>query len=187
MTTTPTKRVRLGTWSGIATRHSIYRSDQAIDIDERDSFEVQRRRVFFDDILLITYHRQLSTAIVATLTIVLFLFSLLALFLYFLESNTAAAITALLPSPLLILLLLHLVLRTDVITVFGRRTMATLRYTFRKRFARETFEDLVARTRAAQQQLAAEIAAQTPEMPPEELPEMPPAELVEETTPPAES
>lgn len=169
-----TKRVRLGTWAGLATRYSIYRSEHAIDIDERDNFEVQRRRVFFDDVLLITYHRQLTLGPVIMIAIVLLLFWGLALFLYFLEQKPAAEVLALLPSPLFVLLVLQLILKTDVITVFGRRTKATLRYGFRKRFARATYEDLVVRTRAAQARLAEEIAAETPAVEEEEMPEMPP-------------
>lgn len=170
----PPKRVRLGTWSGIATRYSIYRTDHAIDVDERDTFEVQRRRVFFDDVLLITHHRQFSAGLIAALSFVLLGFWGVAIGFAFASSGTTAATIALIATPFLGLLIAHFVLRTDVITVFGRRTKATLRYHFRKRFARATFEDLVARTRAAQAQLASEIDAQTPAPAEVAMPEMPP-------------
>ena len=172
-----TKRVRLGRFAGLATRFAIYRTDSAIEIDERDNFEVQRRRVFFDDVLLITFHRQLGPAYVAAMAIITLLFAGTALAFLVAGQQGAAMTFGAFAVPFAILLLLRVILRVDVVTVFGRRTKAILRYSFRKRFARETFDDLTERTHAAQQRLADEIAAAMPaEEPAAELPEMPPAD-----------
>lgn len=173
--TAPTapKRIRLGRFAGLATRFAIYRTETALEIDERDNFEVQRRRVFFDDVLLITYHRKLGAAYLAAMAILTLLFAGIAIAFVSSGENIAAVFGAF-AVPFAALFFVRLILRVDVITVFGRRTKATLRYTFRKRFARETFDDLTARTRAAQDRLAEEIAAAMPAPPAEELPEMPP-------------
>lgn len=179
----PTPRVRLGRFAGLATRFAIYRTDVAIEIDERDNFEVQRRRVFFDDILLITHHRELGGWYVAAMMIAILLFGGGAVLFLISEERPAAATLGFLAAPFAILLLLRIILRVDVVTVFGRRTKATLRYSFRKAFARETFEDLSRRAHAAQQRLADEIAASMPAPPAEELPEMPPEEAPVETEP----
>lgn len=175
------KRVRLGRFAGIATRYSIYRTDSAIEIDERDNFEVQRRRVFFDDILLITHHRQRGAAYVAMMSILTLLFAGIAIAFAASNQPDVAMGFGIFTIPFAILLIVRLILRVDVVTIFGRRTKAVLRYSFRKRFARETFDDLTERTRAAQQRLADEIAAATPkaEVAVEELPEMPPVSIDE--------
>jgi len=155
---TGTKRVRLGRFAGIATRYSVYRTDAAVEIDERDNFEVQRRRVFFDDILLITLHRQFGRGYVAMMAIFTALFATVAIAFDVAGETPVAIVFACFAAPFALLLVLRLLLRVDVITIFGRRTKATLPYTYRKRFARETFDDLTARTLAAQQRLAEELA-----------------------------
>jgi hypothetical protein len=181
-----TKRVRLGRFAGLATRFAIYRTDVAIEIDERDNFEVQRRRVFFDDILLITHHRELGGWYVAVMSIATLIFGGAAIVFLTVEERSVAAVFGLFAAPFALFLLLRLILRVDVVNIFGRRTKAVLRYGFRKRFARETFDDLTERTRAAQQRLADEIAAAMPAAPVEELPEMPPAEETVDGEPRAE-
>lgn len=178
------KRVLLGRFAGIATRYAIYRTDSAIEVDERDNFEIQRRRVFFDDILLITHHRQLGVAFLTVMALFGLGFLGVAAAFYFAGENSSAAVFLAFAAPFLILAVLRIALRVDVVTIFGRRTKAVLRYGFRKRFARETFEDLSNRARAAQQRLADEIAAATPAAPEAELPEMPPEIAPPDLAPP---
>jgi hypothetical protein len=62
--------------------------------------------------------------------------------------------------------ILRLILGVDIVTVFGRRSRAAVRYGFRKAFARQVFENICARTAAAQQRRAEEIAASEPPPPP---------------------
>jgi len=55
-----TKRTRIGRDSNFATRQLVYRTPVGIEVDELDHFEIVRKRVFYDDVLLVTYHRQQS-------------------------------------------------------------------------------------------------------------------------------
>ncbi|MCU1246599.1 MAG: hypothetical protein JWN02_2509 [Acidobacteria bacterium] len=179
--TTP-KRTRLGRFAGIATRYAVYRTDSAIEIDEMDNFEIQRRRVFFDDIVMITHHRAVGLPYIFWMLLAVALFGGIGLIFALNGEQQPALGIAAGAIPFALLLLLRLWLRVDVITIFGRRTKAVLRYGFRKRFARRTFEDLAARTQAAQQRIveeleaAVEAQAELPvDMPPVELPGLPPA------------
>jgi hypothetical protein len=179
MAKTLPSRTLLGTFSGIATRARIYRTDAAIEIDELDSFEVLRRRVFFDDILLITRHREPGLAFVMAMAAGVIACGVLAV-IFFHESAIAAAALGIGALAFAAAFVLRLWLQLDVVTIFGRRTNAQLRYWFRKELARRTFDDLAERARAAQQQLAERLAAAAPDVSPSaiELPPSPPAEEI---------
>jgi hypothetical protein len=169
----PVARIRLGHYAGLATRYSVFRTEAALEIDEKDHFEVRRKRVFFDDILLVTHHRDIGTAfcvVNALVALICWTFAFI-----FLMSGSSGGVIAFscLAAPSTLAVILRLTLRVDVVTVFGRRSKAILRYTFRKRFARETFADLCERARAAQQRVADEIAASVPIATPDEVPPSP--------------
>jgi hypothetical protein len=72
--------------------------------------------------------------------------------------------------PLLLMCAVHLILKFDYITVFGRRTMARMKFTVRKGRARQVYKDLIAKVRAHQ----AALAAAQPKPPPPAEPELPP-------------
>jgi len=158
------ERKRIGRWADVATRHFIYESDFAIEIDEHDHFEIVRRRVFFDDVLLVTYHKELGGGYVVVMACLFLLFAALAVTS---RSVLPLAIQFVVIAVLaLVLGILRLTLLVDVVTVFGRRSKAAIRYGFRKSYAREVFERLCAKAEAAQQSRAAEIAASEPAPPP---------------------
>jgi hypothetical protein len=144
-----TERHRIARWNDIATRHFIYESEQAIEVDEHDHFEIVRRRVFFDDILLVTYHKELGGGYIATMATLFVLFAAMAVSTHTLMPMMI--IFAALAGVTLICGILRLTLLVDVITVFGRRSKAAMRFSFRKAYARDVFERICAKTAAAQQ------------------------------------
>ena len=153
----------------------MFRTDAAIEIDQMDHFEVRRKRVFFDDILLVTHHREVDTTFLIVNAVIAVLFWTFAVFFLIIGERAGVIAFSCLAAPSTIAFILRLTLRVDVVTVFGRRSKAVLRYSFRKRFARETFADISARAAAAQQKLADEIAASAPLVVPEETPPLPPS------------
>src|SRR5256885_10992340 len=88
-----------------------------------------RKRVFYDDVLLVTYHREPS-GFGIFLVIVMLLFALLAVATSSVPplAMTLAAIAAL----ALIGGVIRLALKVDVVTIFGRRSKAAVRYPFRR-------------------------------------------------------
>ena len=75
----------------------------------------------------------------------------------------AAAIIASFALPSVIAILVRMAYQVDVISIFGRRSRATLRFSFRKRRAREIYGRLCARTRQTQKEI--EEANREPEAP----------------------
>ena len=49
-------RERLGRRAGFSHREYVYRASDSFEIDEIEGYEVTRKRVFFDDVLLVTHH-----------------------------------------------------------------------------------------------------------------------------------
>src|ERR1051326_480522 len=64
------KRVLIGRNNDFATRQIVYRTPVGIEVDELDHFEVVRKRVFYDDVLLVTYHREQSWGFIVLAAIV---------------------------------------------------------------------------------------------------------------------
>lgn len=168
------KRERIGRWSDIATRQFIYRTDAGIEVDELDQFEITRKRVFYDDILLVTKHRYIGPLFVVITMLLGTAFLTMGLFVH----EKAALITfGVIASPFLLMAFIRLTMRVDVVTVFGRRSRAQMRFIFRKGKARRLFDEISAAAREAQQRLADDIrAAEPPEAAPAEEFPMPPAE-----------
>ena len=167
------KRTRIGRNSNFVTRQIVYRTPVGIEIDELDHFEITRKRVFYDDVLLVTYHRQQSWGFIVLTAIVLLLFGTLAFVAASVPplAMTLAAVAAL----ALILGVTRLLTEVEVVSVFGRRSKAAVRYAYRKAFARRMYNEICANVAAAQRRLASEIAANEPpeERAVEEMPPMP--------------
>jgi len=164
------KRTRIGRNNDFATRQVIYRTTNGIEIDELDHFEVIRRRVFYDDVLLVTFHREQSWGTIVFMVIVMILFGILAVTASSVPplAMTLAAIAA----AALVFGVTRLLTQVDVVTVFGRRSKAAIRYPYRKAYARQVYNEICANVAAAQRRLAREVAANAPPAE-EELPPMP--------------
>ena len=177
----PPSRKRIGRWNDIATRQIVYQSEEGLEVDEIDHFEIVRKRVYFDDVLLATMHSQVGMAFVITMAVFfLLLLAIAAAFQSAHEPDIASGFVAA-SAPFLLALLIRLLLRQEVITVYGRRSKAAMKFTFRKTFAYETFNEICSLVTLAQERIAAEQRnlEQPPELP-SEIP-MPPAEEVTST------
>lgn len=173
--TAPAKRTRIGRNNNIATRQVVYRTPQGLEVDELDHFEIIRKRVFYEDVLLVTYHRQRSAGGVIVLAILFVILTVVAASVMK-SVPVLAAILASAAGVALLFTVVRLLLQVDVITVFGRRSKAMVRYYYRKELARRTYNEICANVAAAQRSLARDIAATEPPeetAPVEEMPPMP--------------
>lgn len=146
----------------MATRQLVYQSDDALKVDEIDHFEIVRKRVYFDDVLLATMHRQVGISFVITMA--LFFLLLLGIAVAF-ESAREMGISAgfaIASLPFLLALLSRLLLRQEIITIYGRRSKAAMKFTFRKTFAHEKFDEICSLVTQAQERIAAEQRAMEP-------------------------
>ena len=168
------KRRLLARYNGLATRHSVYMTDAAIEVDEHDSFEVVRKRVFFEDIQLVTLHERVGIAgIFAGLGLATFVF-----FIALIVGKNGGWIVALFGLPLLVLGIVRMVKKEIILTVFGRRSKARMRFPFRAARARRIYGEICANARRAQTLRSAEDMPPHSE-PADELPKsfVPPPEL----------
>ncbi len=168
---TPGPRRKLGRNVGVMTRELIFETADAIEVDSRQGYEVTRKRVLFEEVLLVTIHRAYGVAYVVVMLILSLIFGVLAVGFQFGANEAGVAITfAILALPFLIALIVRLVLRVDYVTVFGRRSKAVIRFVVNKRRAREVYGHICARAREVQRSMEpppeAAIAVEEPPLPP---------------------
>ncbi len=159
----PARRVLLGTQNAFARRQRVYRIPDGLEVEDIVSFTITCRRIFFDEVLLVTYHRHVGWPFLLTSAAAATWFGLVALGIGaaggWLAGLTAFSVAVL---PLLVAFVLRLVLRLDVITVYSKRTRAQLQFWFRKRRARELFQLICRLARERQERVASELAAEAP-------------------------
>ena len=149
-----------------------------LEVESIENYEVIRRRVLFEDVLLITFHREMGFWFILLngLAGAFFLFIGVVVVRTQLRGNMWAYLAPwlVMAFPFLLFAALRAILGVEVISIFGRRSKAQIRFTFRKRRAREVYGRILARVRQAQKALASEVAESAvtamPEVP------MPPTE-----------
>lgn len=175
-------RVLLGGVRDSGGSAAVYKTANAFEIDELEGTSGVRRRVFFEDVFLVTYHREIGTAFALILGCVCLVLGLatLGLFADSLRSKTAgsmvgAGIVGLLTAPLLIVFLNRVIRKKDVITVFGRHGRARMEFEWRKTRARSVFVDVCKAVRGSRP--PAQRAR--PQAPPSPVPEPDPEPSVD--------
>ena len=173
------RRTLIGRSTSLVGREAIWQIPDGLEIQSKESYEVVRRRVLFEDITFVTYHRQYGVGYLLVTGLIALLFFTIAIAIIAgagFEAWPAAIPFAIIGLPALIGFSLRLMFRLDVITVFGKRTKASIRFRLRKKRAREVYAQIVAAVRAAQSRMAREIATETqpviaepPPMPPERI------------------
>ena len=161
---------------------SAYLGDDAVEVDQSVNYEVVRRRVFFDDVQLVTMHRERGLWFLLLTGAWGLLWTTVAIFIVAIDTNTwpAALIFLAVGAPAVIAFLLRLAMGRDVVTVFGRRSKASLKFgVFRHARAREAYGQICATVRRAQSRAArVEVTpaeSDAPPLPPD-VPPPPPAQ-----------
>jgi len=163
-------RTYLGRDQNMAGIIRVYLRPDSLEIDEITFVEIERTRVLFDDVLAVTYHRAVSLGFTILMGLVGGILAAIGVAVLASKETVGALVVLAFAAPFLISFVLHLVLKTDFITVYGRRTLARMRFRVRKARAREVFKELTARIRAVQEA----VAAAQPAPPPPPAPELPP-------------
>jgi hypothetical protein len=161
------KRHYLGKVTGFGHVQRVYQTREAIEVDEQEGYDVVRRRVFYDDVLLVTYHRFIGRGFVIAMAILGGGMAVLAM-LNGRETADATRVTwvlAAMAAPFVIALALRLALKVDAVTVYGRRTKAQVHFWVRKGRARRVFNSICRAVKETQDRLARELAASRPPAP----------------------
>ncbi|MBA3939278.1 MAG: hypothetical protein H0X38_17655 [Planctomycetes bacterium] len=155
MTASP--RRHLGNLISFGDRSSVFLCADRLEIDQFEGYDVETKRVFFNDVLLITRHNHYSrmglwlTGISTAIGMLIWLFSLTSTS----SVSWAAFFIGFLPNlPFLALFLIPYVR----VTVFGKRTKAAMSWHFRHARAAAVYAELVALVEQAQARERAELA-----------------------------
>lgn len=155
-------RKKLGANHALGSWQEIFETDGGLIVDDYDQSEIVRKRVFFDDVILITRHHHVGSWFVAICLALAGLFSLMALLMFMGDERLGAAIIFIgVACPFWIPALLRIFLGYEVITVYGSYTKAQMRFMFRKTRANQIYTDLIRKIRQAQsrQEIEAPIVA----------------------------
>lgn len=160
MTARAAPRTFLGRDNSWAERVRVYRTADAVEVVHVTAFELAMRRVFFDEVRVVTLHRARASR--ATWLLVL-LAAAPALLAFLARSDqTALQIFATLTVILGALAAAIILVPTWTVSVYGKRARARMRYFGRPAKARSIYEDLVQRAGAAQGRAVAADATPEP-------------------------
>jgi hypothetical protein len=145
-------RKPIGRSLSLAGSELVYQTADGFEIRRSDHYRTEELRVFYDDVMLVTIHREVGALYVTFTSLVSLFFLTFAAIFLLVDDDTwpAAVMFAGLAAPFVIALLLRLLLKMDVITIFGRRSTARMRFGFRKQRAREVYGQVCAAVRQAQ-------------------------------------
>jgi hypothetical protein len=141
-------RIKLGRDFSFSERTYAFLAGDALELDEVDGYDVTRRRVLLDEVLLITRHRTRRFGVLLFGAIMCLFF---AWPMAIVPRNSGAGVVfALLASPFALIVLIHGLFGTDYVTVFGRRSRARIAFNFRKGRGQEIFALLAREIQDAQ-------------------------------------
>jgi hypothetical protein len=156
-----TRRRLLGTNATFGGRIRMYLADDAIEVDEMEGYVGARKRVLFDEVLLLTYDQRRRWATVIGMTVLVLVFAGTGLIVALVGGRAAPIGVYLTISTLAMLFLSILVYQlgsgSNCITVFGKRTTAQA-FVFGRRRAQATFDVLRDRIAGSQERERQRIA-----------------------------
>lgn len=167
----------LGRIQTLGERVRTYWTDEALEVDQVDNYEIRRRRVFFDEILLVTLHTTRGILISILPFFLALLFAVMALAAR--SEPDASAVFWIVAAVFAAFAMGAALTPVWVVTVYGRRTRARLHFRLRQAKARQVYADICRAAADAQRALALRLAAEIPEPPPP-----PPLPLSESELPP---
>ena len=132
---------------------AIFLTPDGLDVDGAEHYDVVRRRVLFDDVHLVTLHTERGAAYLILTGVFGSFFLALGIFVISLNFQAwpAALVFLVIGAIPFAMFLLRLATGRAVVTVFGRRSKAALRFgTFRATRARSAYGQICAAVRRAQ-------------------------------------
>jgi hypothetical protein len=170
-------RTRIARWNTIIESHIAYRIPEGVEVETSQNYEVVRRRVFFDDVVMVTLHREHSPLYLVLTGLFALFFIMIGFGILLTDFKVVSLYFFAIASPGVIAFVLRLLFGVDVITLIGRRSKASIRFGLRKGRVRELYGSLSAAVAETHRRLAREYAEEAPplEAPLPDLPPGPPA------------
>jgi hypothetical protein len=148
------RRTFVGTWSDLGSWQRVYETPDALEVDESSGFTGTRRRVFYDEVLLVTRHSFIGWPLAALAAGAAGLMGLIALALWA-GGERRTAVTVLFFTVLAAAFaVLRIAVKMDAVTVYGRRSRARVSIWLNKDRAQATYLRLCARVRHTQERAA---------------------------------
>ena len=169
-------RKALGRNNTIGSRERVFETDEGIEIESTDQYELSRKRVLFEDVMLVTIHRELGWAYLLTNGALTLVFLGITMMTYFASSRDLTALFLIIFAlPSTIAIIIRLAFQVNVVSIFGRRSRAKVRFNFSQQRARELYGHLCARTRQVQREIEeANVIPESAESLPQPFPAPPP-------------
>ena len=155
--TEPARRVFLGRDVSWAERVRVYRTDEALEVAYINTFDVSLRRLFFDEVQLVTLHRARGSRTLWLLVVLSALCALGTLIAWSTPelANGFVTVTVIVFTWTLVMALI----RSSIVTAYGGRARARIRFLYRPGKARRVYDDLCRRVGEVQGRIAAAAAA----------------------------
>lgn len=153
----------LGRVQSLSERVRTYWTDEALEVDRADHYEIRRRRVFFDEILLVTLH-EARGVLVSVLPLSLGLLSAI-LALAMSDEPDASRAFWMVAAVFVAFAVGAALAPVWVVTVYGKRTRARMHFRLRQAKAREVYAQISRAAADAQRALAQRLADEIPEPP----------------------
>jgi len=151
------ERERLGWRSGFSYRESVYRTRDCFEIDDVEGYEVTRKRVFYDDVVLVTRHRFVPWVPMVLASVFAVFFALFAIGLRS-EGRVAAFVFFVLTLALVALVVALIAAGGEVVTIQGKRTQARMDFVLRRGKAAEVYRRACRLARERQERIARQAA-----------------------------
>jgi len=159
------RRRFLGRTHTLTERVRTYWTDEALEVDLADHYEIRRRRVFFDEILLVTLHSRRGVLASLIPLLLAILFALVALGVSDSGSEVSLPFWAL-AALFFAVAVVAAAVPVWVVTVYGKRTRARMHFRMRQGKARSVYAEICRAANDAQRAVASRLVAETPEAPP---------------------
>ena len=147
-------REKLGRRVAFSHREYVYATRDCFEIDEVEGYDVTRKRVFYDDVVLVTRHRIVPWALIVLCSLLTLFGGLTAFSLRGAATGVAGFTAFVLTLALLTLTVLLVALGGDAVTVQGKRTQARMDFVLRRGRAIEVYRRACRLARERQQRLA---------------------------------
>ncbi len=153
------RRILLGGRTTLLTQQRTYRTADYLEIDNVEGSLVRRRRIFYDEILLVTLHSTHAWTAAAAIALSALGVGLMGFALPAINQPVAVLVWVLTLTTLTIGGIVAVTTPVRVVTIFGRRARTQMRFWSRGGRGREAF-GLVCRLAQAAQTRPARTAAQ---------------------------
>lgn len=145
-------RVLLGKARSLGSRATIYEAEDGLEIEVNEQYDVTQKRVLYDDVLMVTIHRETGLTFLVITGLWAAFFILIGSLILSISADVwpVSAVFYAIALPAVIGFFQRLFFGIDVVTVFGRRSKTAMRFAFRKRRARMVYTGICTAVQNAQ-------------------------------------